>query len=269
MSGGIGDMQTLIGLVRKIYLAVDEVKGSAGQYQATKADFDQWTRLLKDVEEALSALPEHDDARRKVQHDVDSCYTMLATAYDAIGKYDSALDAEPMNVGKWKRLWFKIHWRVFTREKVSGLEAQQSKRMMGLLVSICLSSFRSTWKLLDSIPPHLGYTSENALVIIDGLGKQLTWPMGVCKPWTVRADEWETVVVCGMTLEMIMVLRQGVEKDRKTCPRCGGHPNLMAQTIAGWLECARCEKLFKVTQHSASLNILTGEGDFTQVLVKN
>ncbi|KAI0050247.1 hypothetical protein FA95DRAFT_1676941 [Auriscalpium vulgare] len=135
---------------------------------------------------------------------------------------------------------------------------------------ISKSFLENTQKLLGSIPPRPGYTSDNAIIIIDALGKRLTWPTAVCKPWEqfstslqnhfkdkcgesfvrrgdyhsycddgrteINLDEWESTVECGMTLEMTMVVQE--------------------DTTAGWLECSWCAKLFKITEYDQDPRLL-------------
>ncbi|KAI0050248.1 hypothetical protein FA95DRAFT_666243 [Auriscalpium vulgare] len=208
---------------------------------------------------------------------------MLNAVRNMISKYDVGLGGdESENTGKFRRLYLKLHWRVATKKKVAVLETRLSNRLMGLSMRIPLSLYRAflvdTQRVLGSISPRPGYTSDNAVTIVDALGKHLTWPMAVCKPWKqfqaslehhfkgkfgeefvmqgnyglysdngkalIRMSDWDTTVTCGMTIEMSMVVRHE-EKDKYDCPFCGHWADFVREVP--WFDCPRCEKQFKVT----------------------
>ncbi|KAI0050251.1 hypothetical protein FA95DRAFT_1676944 [Auriscalpium vulgare] len=132
-SVGIGDIETLFKIGYIFYVAIDEVQGSTAQYQATKADIDQWSSFLKDAVEA----------RQKIQRDVDLCCAMPDTVRNMTSKYDASLGSDQSkNAGKIRRLYLKLHWRVATKKKVAALEPQLSSRLKGLSMRIPLTLYR-------------------------------------------------------------------------------------------------------------------------------
>ncbi|KAI0043486.1 hypothetical protein FA95DRAFT_375942 [Auriscalpium vulgare] len=292
MLPSLGDIEDVCKLIYTIYTALDDAQGSTKQYRTTRAELDSLLRIL---EHAVTAFPASTPApiSQDIMREVTACRALLEELNCSISKYHATLGPNAKASSRaWRRLLAKLLWMLCSRKDAAEFKTQLSAHRESLTMYLSVTTLRllrghnadtvsglrhinttvdEMSRALRETPPCIGYTSANAVTLIDGLGKTLTLPLELCYSWQklhstlmvhfsdkagrriveqgsydiFRDDgktkifpfEWKAAVVAGMTVEMSMIVRTWM--NSACCPRCRcvgtGSP-----LTNGWLEwCAQ------------------------------
>ncbi|KAF8967526.1 hypothetical protein BDZ97DRAFT_2073568 [Flammula alnicola] len=191
-----GDIVAAATLALSIYKALNDSTGSSYEYQCLISEVRSFHHALLFVGDVIRATPSNETVAQDIKVEAAMCLKLLENFWDRIKSYQKALGGGGRNSS-----WRKIGWGLFKANEVAEFRQKLSQRKQNLTVFLsglgifltsyhadgireALASITTTTKeiltIQKQLPPSLGYGRENAVILIDAFGKQMTLPMEFC-----------------------------------------------------------------------------------------
>lgn len=197
----VTDIIELARVLKDLYTALDEIRGSTAEYQDVAADLRRFSVHMQAVEEVIASFPETASPHVVALKQDIKGWTELARKWQLkFGKYEKTLGTVKGKILS-KRTYHKDVWYLRGRPRVAKfrteLEAAQGGALlqfMAIIGDMLLWSFKDTTNRMDThtrelirtvqqIAPIVVRGEGNSFGVTDALGKRLVLPTEHFKNW--------------------------------------------------------------------------------------
>ncbi|KAF8955918.1 hypothetical protein BDZ97DRAFT_1708710 [Flammula alnicola] len=304
-----GDIVAAATLALSIYKALSDSTGSSYEYQCLISELRSFHHALLFVNNVIRATSPNETVVQDIQEEAATCLKLLENFWDRIKSYQKALGGGGRNSS-----WRKIGWGLFKANEVAEFRQKLSQHKQNLTVFLSgmgiflfsyhadgiretLASITTATKEITTttqeilrvtiqkqLPPSLAYGRENAVILINAFGKQMTLPMEFCyspdklhdtlmqyfkdkigrdyvrqHEYSISSEDgkavvkypshWGSVVKKGAVVVMSMKVRRIKLTSKSTALQRTACPRCYRTDVGvmrdeGWLECRRCERRF-------------------------
>ncbi|KDQ57517.1 hypothetical protein JAAARDRAFT_35229 [Jaapia argillacea MUCL 33604] len=216
--GSFGDLVSLANMALQIAKALNDSTGASYEYQFLIVELNALSEALKLADCAMKLAPLPPEVVNGLTHETDRYRETMEKFHDQIKGYQKALGSSGSSggiKGKVSSSWRKIGWGLFKKGDVVAFTDKLCRHRATVLMFLTSSSLsllstltedgRKTGLLLTDLteeirrnelsarvtldeihttirqlPAFVGYTLDNAVQVVDLLGKTITLPMQFC-----------------------------------------------------------------------------------------
>ncbi|KDR84631.1 hypothetical protein GALMADRAFT_55764 [Galerina marginata CBS 339.88] len=198
LPSSFGDIIAAANLALSIYKALSASAGATYEYQCLVDELYSFHLALKSVDQVLANSAISPSDVHAINEEAASCRNLLEKFWDRIKSYQKSLGGGGRD---WKDSWRKIGWGLFKTNEVADFRQKISQRkqtiaifLSGLGISLTSNygeDIRKTLVVLTTttkeilhvqkqLPPQVGYSLDNAVILQDVFGKPITVTWELC-----------------------------------------------------------------------------------------